>query len=214
MDITLAIWCAFLFFVSGFVIGRMEWGRAPEPLAARADGGTESREDAETGEESSIRFGRNRKNRQQPGTKRIPLGWAIGSPVAGEVKYYHEGTRRGALIIPEQEVLYAPAAGKITKLYPTGNAMRLRTDCGIELLIQAGIDTGELEGRYYRPRVLQNEVVNKGKPLLEFDIAGIRTEGYNPSVMMSVEEAADYGNITVCDRPWVKAGEDLMWVRH
>ena len=212
MDIMLAIWCACLFFISGFVIGKIEWRPKlqPEYAGGQPSDAGEKMQDVEP-EKQGGRFLKSR-NKVQPGAKRIPLGWAIGSPVAGEVKYYHEGTKRGAMIVPKQEILYAPASGKIIRLYPTGNAMRLRTDCGIELLIQAGVDTDELEGRYYRPRVLQNEVVNKGKPLLQFDIIGLRTEGYDPAVMVSVEEADDYRNITVCDSLVVKAGEDLMWV--
>lgn len=226
MDIMLGIWCAFLFFVSGVVIGRIDWRR--EEVKAYEQGSnpgvgdsgheqSDTEEGQSSGRLSGILWGRKNsgmnRSRPVPGEKRIPLGWAIGSPVSGKVSYFNEGTRRGALIVPEQEILYAPAAGKITRLYPTGNAMRLRTEFGIELLIQAGIETGDLEGRYYRPRVVQNEVVNKGKPLLEFDVEGIRGEGYDPSVMMSVEEAADYRDVTVCETPNVKAGENLMWVR-
>ena len=110
-------------------------------------------------------------------------------------------------------MIYAPVAGKITKIYPTGNAMRLRTDYGIELLVQAGIGTEELEGLYYRARVLKNEVVNKGKLLIEFDKDSIRKEGYDPSVVMTVEDSMDFRDIMVSDKSRVKAGEEIMWVR-
>lgn len=145
--------------------------------------------------------------------KKIPLGWSIGSPAAGEVSYFHEGSVRGAMIVPQQGLLYAPVAGKIVRLYPTGNAMRLRTDYGIELLIQAGIRTAELEGRYYRPRIVQNEIVGKGKLLLEYDIEGIQEEGYDPAILISVVDAQNYEDVTAYDVESVKVGENLMWVR-
>lgn len=145
--------------------------------------------------------------------KRIPIGWSIGSPVAGQVAYFYEGNRRGAMIKPEEGLLYAPAPGKIVKLYPTGNALRLRTDYGVELLIQVGVGTNELEGLYFRPRAVQNEVVRKGKPLLEFDLAAIAAEGYDTSVTMSVEDAENYRDITVTEVKRVRNGEDLLWVR-
>ncbi len=153
------------------------------------------------------------QERLPSGAKRVMLGRAIGSPVTGEVSYFTEGTRRGALIHSTQGRLYAPASGKITRLYPTGNRMLLRTEYGIELLIQAGIETNELEGLYYRPRVVQNEIVSKGKLLLEYDPDGIQQEGYDPSVLMSVEDAENYRDITVSDVSQVKNGEDIMWVR-
>ena len=235
MDLVVNVWCSAVFFLAGLLIGRFGWSKGKEEAqgegiswsdsAAGMDGnemngngtaangmtGIDEREGI-SGRKVSGRSGRNGKKAGMPGEKRISLGWTVGSPVAGEVCYLREGTGRGARIVPEQGMVYAPAAGKITKLYPTGNAMRLRTDYGIELLIQAGIDTEELEGRYYRSRIVQNEVVNKGKLLLEFDIDGIKEEGYDPSVVITVVEAKDYGDVIVCDTPRVKAGEDLMRV--
>ncbi len=207
MDIALGIWSAGLFFLAGLTIGKIRWGHSEwGDVVTEGEGGEQKAARAE-------RKGITSERKGIPGEKRIPLGWAVGSPVAGAVSYFNEGTKRGAKILPEQGIVYAPAAGKITRLYPTGNAMRLRTDYGIELLIQAGVDTEELEGRHYRARVLKNEVVNKGKPLVEFDVEAIRREGYDPSVVMTVEDAENFQDITVCDTPNVKAGENLLWVR-
>ena len=221
MDIALGIWSAGLFFLAGLTIGKIKWGWSDSEKdvdkedMAKEDMGKKdmAKEEGGQGKIREVRGSKRQGERKNaPGEKRIPLGWAVGSPVSGAVTYFHEGTQRGAKIVPEQGVLYAPAAGKITRLYPTGNAMRLRTDYGIELLIQAGVDTEELEGRHYRARILKNEVVNKGKPLLEFDVEAIREEGYDPSVVMTVEDAQDFQNVTVCDAPRVKAGENLLWV--
>ena len=224
MELVVNVWCSAVFFLAGLLIGRFGWSKGKEDEREERSGweedgaGRDGKGMKGKGEEDEL--GRNGKSGNRrggkkggvPGEKRISLGWTVGSPVSGEVCYLREGTGRGARIIPEQGMVYAPAAGKITKLYPTGNAMRLRTDYGIELLIQVGIDTEELEGRYYRARIVQNEIVNKGKPLLEFDIEGIREEGYDPSVVVTVVGAKDYGNVSVCDNPRVKAGEDLMRV--
>ena len=231
MELVVNVWCSSVFFLAGLLIGRFGWSKGKEEEQGEREGWSDSAAGMdgngitgkgvdgigkggieERGMSGRKRNGRNGKKAGMPGEKRIALGWTVGSPVAGEVCYLREGTGRGARIVPEQGMVYAPAAGKITKLYPTGNAMRLKTDYGIELLIRAGIDTEELEGRHYRSRIVQNEVVNKGKPLLEFDIEGIREEGYDPSVVITVVEAKDYGDVIVCDNPRVKAGEDLMRV--
>ena len=231
MDLVVNVWCSAVFFLAGLLIGRFGWSKGKEELQGESENWSDSAAGiagngmsgngmdgegtdgiGEKGMGRRKKSGRNGKKAGMPGEKRISLGWTVGSPVAGEVCYLREGTGRGARIVPEQGMVYAPAAGKIPKLYPTGNAMRLRTDYGIELLIQAGIDTEELEGRYYRSRIVQNEVVNKGKLLLEFDIDGIKEEGYDPSVVITVVEAKDYGDVIVCDTPRVKAGEDLMRV--
>ncbi len=158
--------------------------------------------------------GRGRRQKRLPaGARKITLGRAIGSPVTGEVSGFSEGGKKGVILRSSQGKLYAPVSGKIVKLYPTGNCMLLRTDFGMDLLIRAGIGTEELEGLHYRPRVIQNEVVSKGKLLLEYDPAAIRREGYDPAVILSVEAAEDYREITVSEDAQVKNGEDIMWVR-
>ncbi len=194
MEAAIGIWSAGLFFLAGLLLGRMRW----VPL----------REEKEETEEPQ-----KKERKCVPGEKRIALGWSVGSPVSGKVSYFNEGGRKGAVIQPQQGVLYAPASGKIVKLYPTGNAMMLRTDYGVELLMQTGIGTGDLETRYYRPKVVKNEVVNKGKLLLEFDMEGIRNEGYDPSVRVSVEEARDQEAVTLCETELVKTGENIMWIQ-
>lgn len=211
MDMTIGIWGIALSFLAGFLMGRVGNGIGQDTPVG--ENGERIKNKEKKDQEGKDRAGMEQDEKLRPGEKKIPLGWAVGSPASGEVSYFYEGTRRGAMIVPDQGMLYAPASGKITRLYPTGNAMRLRTDYGVELLIQAGLRTGELEGRYYRPRVVQNEIVNKGKLLLEYDITGIRGEGYDASILMSVEEARDYQDITVCDAPRVKVGEDLMWIK-
>ncbi len=145
--------------------------------------------------------------------KRIPLGWAIGSPVEGQVSTFYEGSRKGALIDSDKGQVYAPASGKITRLYPIGNRMTLCTDSGVELLLQVGGPLDELCSVYFRPRVVQNEIVGKGKLLLEYDRDGLLGEGADTGVSISVEAAEDMSNITVTGQESVKVGEALLWVR-
>lgn len=144
--------------------------------------------------------------------KRIPLGWAIGSPAEGAVYTFNDGRRKGAMVRTTQGCLYAPVSGKIVKLYPMGNQMILRTDFGVELLLRVGGVIDEMTGEYFRPRILQNEIVNKGKLLLEYDREGLIAEGEDTDIYISVEVAEDYRNITVTEKAQVKLGEEILWV--
>lgn len=212
--------------LAGFTVGR--YSRLTERAEAgqEYEGGREGDGFGERAAETEAGFGGHRTVKKESGRnehgrngqerirreKRIPLGWAIGSPVSGAVSFLQEGSQREAVIVPEQGMVFAPAAGKITKLFPTGNGFRLRTDFGVELLVLLGKGTGELEGLYFRPRVVQNEIVEKGKPLIEFDLDKIQEEGYDTSVSLSVEEAENFRNISVTDVQRVKTGENLLWV--
>lgn len=144
--------------------------------------------------------------------RRIQQGLVIGSPVAGEVRSFCEGNRRGAWIRPVEGKLHAPASGKITRLYPMGNAMLLRTDAGVELMLRVGENRDEMYSKHYRVHVVQNEIVNRGKLLLEFDKEGLQAEGVDIGVSISVEAAEDFNGITVTHKEQVKVGEELLWV--
>jgi phosphotransferase system IIA component len=153
---------------------------------------------------------------REPHRKRgeaVHVGFCIGCPVQGEAKALQDDYQQGFRIYPQQGKVYAPASGKIIRLFPTGNAFRMRTDEGIELTLRVGTDTEELEGMYFRPRIIQNEVVAKGKLLLEFDMEGIKAEGYDTSLWMIVEDHEDYRGIEFAKDGITKSGESLLWIR-
>lgn len=147
------------------------------------------------------------------GMKRIPFGRRIASPVYGTVSRYYERNHRGALIKPGEGKLYAPEAGKITRLFPMGNAMVLRTDYGLELLLKVGNTEDDFYSGYYRSRVIQNEIIPRGKLLLEFDLEGLQEQGQEPLVTISVEGSLNPEDILLTERESVRVGEELMLVR-
>lgn len=213
MDTAWIIWSAALFFAAGFTIGKICF-RLPENDAQNrldtASGITEPLTEYASGN----LFKKEGSRRESVGEKKISTGQTIGSPVAGSVSHFRENGKEGARITPKQGLLYAPAPGKIIRLFPTGNAMLLRTDFGLDLYIQAGIGTDDMESRLFRTRIVKNEVVPKGKLLLEFDIEGLVREGFDPSVTVTVEDPGQEHEITLCETAGIKAGDSLMWVSH
>lgn len=140
-------------------------------------------------------------------------GWSIGSPVSGHAAVRQEGPEAEIVIRPTEDRLYAPAGGKITKLYPMGNAFRFRTEFGAELYIQVGDAGDDMLGRYYRPRVLQNEIVSKGKLLLEFDRQGLEAEGISLEISVRVEHYVYGNNIIATATEQIRAGEEILWMQ-
>ncbi len=139
--------------------------------------------------------------------------WSVGSPVSGEVTAQREGEQPTVIIRPDGDKIYAPAGGKITRIFPMGNAFLFTTEFGAELYIQAGEADDELMVRHYRPRILQNEVVGKGKLLLEFDRMGLEAEGMSTEVSVSVESCAHGGDVRMTVGGRVKTGEEILQVR-
>ena len=160
----------------------------------------------------SLRTGRRvHRGRDQQSTK--GFGRVVGSPVTGLVVSYREGEHPAVVLSPLEDKLYAPANGKVIKLFPMGNAFLFRTEFGTELYIQAGDVKDDLLGRYFRPRVVQNEVVNKGKLLLEFDRLGLKAEGTSFAVTVGVESRTYGSNVTMTAKEQVRPGEEIMRVQ-
>lgn len=143
----------------------------------------------------------------------IRFPFSVGSPVSGEVMDRSGDGKPMVAIHPGEDRLYAPSNGKITKVFPMGNAFLFRTEFGAELYIRVGDSEDDLMERYYRPRVVQNEIVGKGKPLLEFDRQGLVKDGASCCVTVTVETAACAGSIPAAAGEQVKAGETLMRLR-
>ncbi len=168
-----------------------------------------AKEPEEVQQELIQRRYRSRQHREQQAK---PAGHPIASPVAGQVEVLSGHGRRGVLLSSEGDQVYAPASGKIIRLYPRGNEFLLKTDYGVVLRVQAGERDAEMTEDYFRPRIVQNEFVGKGKLLLEYDREALARDGYDTHVSMTVEEETDSYNLSVTGSMWVKSGQDCLWV--
>lgn len=71
----------------------------------------------------------------------------------------------------------APYSGEIVVAFPTGHAYGMKADNGSELLIHIGMDTVELNGEGFTPKVKAGQRVQQGDVLVEVDIASIKQHG-------------------------------------
>lgn len=148
-------------------------------------------------------------------------GTAIGSPVNGKIRKTTEGMSEETAdpgtgrisIVPEDGKVYAPTAGKVLRLYPMGNRIRFRTDSGLELELNVCKDREELHSAYYHCNVLQNEIVRKGKLLVEFDKEGLTGEGVDTAVTVEMCQLPERGQIVSTWKDYIRAGEELLWVQ-
>lgn len=71
----------------------------------------------------------------------------------------------------------APAAGRITKLFPGGHGVAIETEAGA-ILVHIGIDTVQLEGKGFRTIAAADTTVAAGDPLVEVDLGVVAAAGY------------------------------------
>ena len=130
------------------------------------------------------------KTEEKPAAEAQPLidKESIVAPIEGKVlplsevkdPAFAQGVLgKGLAIEPAKGVVTAPVSGKITTLFPTHHAIGITSDTGMEVLIHVGMDTVQLNGKYFTPLVQEGNKVEKGQKLLEFDMEGIKKEGYS-----------------------------------
>ena len=131
------------------------------------------------------------------------------SEVADDV-FAKEVLGKGAAIFPEEGRVYAPGSGEITIFFETGHAIGMKLDNGAEVLIHVGIDTVNLQGKYFTPKVKAGSRVEAGELLLEFDLQAIAEEGYDTVIPIIVTKTPNYRDVELTTCGQKKAGENLL----
>ena len=134
----------------------------------------------------------------------------LGSPSGGKVECYIEEERLGARIITTEARLISPVSGRIRKISPRGNAFWILTDGGREIEVRACSSDDDLLDRYFRPRVVQGEVVKKGKLLLEYDRENLCRKCADSAVYLTTGRGEE--SVELTGKEEVKAGESLIWL--
>lgn len=119
---------------------------------------------------------------------------------------------KGAAVIPEEGVLWAPADGTISAMFPTGHAIGMVTESGAEVLMHVGMDTVKLNGEGFKPLIKAGDQVRKGQPLLEFDMKLIQEAGYSLVTPVLVTNYMQYGEIRTLKTEAADRGEALLSV--
>ena len=106
---------------------------------------------------------------------------------------------KGAIIEPDEGIVYAPFDGVIESLLPTNHAVGMRSDKGAEILIHVGVDTVQLNGKCFNSLVKQGDKVVTGQQLISFDIQGIKDAGYKTQTMVILVNSDNYKDIKITE---------------
>lgn len=150
-------------------------------------------------------------NEKKPGNEylAVPIeGTIIPLKNVKDEVFSSEVMGQGVAIVPTSNIVKSPVEGTISAVYPTGHAIGIISKDGAEVLIHIGIDTVELDGRYFTTLVQQNQKVTQGEAIVEFDREAVKTAGFDTTVMMIVTNTPDY-NISVTPDTTTK---DTQWV--
>ncbi len=137
-------------------------------------------------------------------------GNAVDLEKVGDGVFSNGMLGQGIAIEPSQGRVVSPVAGTVTMVFETKHAVGITSDNGVELLIHIGIDTVQLNGKYYTTHVSAGDHVNTGDLLVEFDMEKIKTEGYPVITPIIVTNTTDYKQIKPAAAGEVKERDVLL----
>ena len=137
----------------------------------------------------------------------IPLAEVKDETFAGEV------IGKGMAVIPSEGVVKAPCDAEVSMVFDTKHAIGLTTESGIELLIHVGLNTVELEGKYYTVHVNDGDKVKKGQTLITFEMDKIKDAGYDVTTPMIVTNTDDFEEVTFLNAGTVNTDSRVLEVR-
>lgn len=124
-------------------------------------------------------------------------GKAIELSQVEDATFSSEVLGKGYAIKPEQGVVKAPFSGKVEVLMDSYHALGLISEDGLNVLIHVGLDTVNLSGKHFYPKVKQGDEVVIGQTLLEFDLDSIEKEGYQVTTPIIITNSRDYSRIDI-----------------
>ncbi|MGM0167335.1 PTS system, beta-glucoside-specific IIA component [Enterococcus sp. AZ135] len=118
---------------------------------------------------------------------------------------------KGVGIIPAQakEMIISPVEGTVTVAFPTKHAYGITTKNGVELLIHIGVDTVNLEGKYFESFVEKGQEVKKGDILAKYQADKVEEAGFDPVIIVVVTNSNDYLDVISASN---EQGDELLTV--
>ena len=137
-------------------------------------------------------------------------GWASPLEAVPDPVFAERMMGDGIAIDPTGNCLYAPCDAVVLSVHASGHAISLRTAEGAEILMHIGLDTVALGGRGFGPCVAEGATVERGDPLIRFDLDLLVCEAravITPVIVTNPERFTILGRET--DR-LVDVGEAMM----
>lgn len=119
---------------------------------------------------------------------------------------------KGIAVYPSKGEIVAPMDAKVSVLYPTMHAIGLTLDNGVEMLIHIGIDTVNLDGKFFEKHVNVGEHLTKGQRIVSFDMQGIEAAGYDLTTSVIITNSNNYVAIGSTTDNHIETNSSLLFL--
>ena len=119
---------------------------------------------------------------------------------------------KGIAVYPSKGEIVAPMDAKVSVLYPTMHAIGLTLDNGVEMLIHIGIDTVNLDGKFFEKHANVGEHLTKGQRIVSFDMQGIEAAGYDLTTSVIITNSNNYVAIGSTKDNHIETNSSLLFL--
>ncbi len=118
----------------------------------------------------------------------------------------------GIAVFPEDDILVSPVDAKLSMVFKTKHAFVFTTKEGLELLIHIGIDTVNLEGKYFELLKSEGETVKKGEAFVKINREAMEAEGYDITTCIVVTNLSENANVSGTKKTEVNLNDTIFTV--
>ncbi|HDY5308209.1 TPA: PTS N-acetyl glucosamine transporter subunit IIABC [Klebsiella pneumoniae] len=145
---------------------------------------------------------------------------SLVSPITGEVvaleqvpdeAFASKAVGDGIAVKPTSNIVVAPAAGTVVKIFNTNHAFCLETNNGAEIVVHMGIDTVALEGKGFKRLVEEGTDVKAGEPILEMDLDFLNANARSMISPVVCSNSDDYSALVILASGKVVAGQTPLY---
>ncbi|EMN8355100.1 PTS N-acetyl glucosamine transporter subunit IIABC [Klebsiella pneumoniae] len=145
---------------------------------------------------------------------------SLVSPITGDVvaleqvpdeAFASKAVGDGIAVKPTSNIVVAPAAGTVVKIFNTNHAFCLETNNGAEIVVHMGIDTVALEGKGFKRLVEEGTDVKAGEPILEMDLDFLNANARSMISPVVCSNSDDYSALVILASGKVVAGQTLLY---
>ncbi|MFO5849311.1 PTS N-acetyl glucosamine transporter subunit IIABC [Klebsiella pneumoniae] len=145
---------------------------------------------------------------------------SLVSPINGDVvaleqvpdeAFASKAVGDGIAVKPTSNIVVAPAAGTVVKIFNTNHAFCLETNNGAEIVVHMGIDTVALEGKGFKRLVEEGTDVKAGEPILEMDLDFLNANARSMISPVVCSNSDDYSALVILASGKVVAGQTPLY---
>ena len=106
----------------------------------------------------------------------------------------------GFAIVPSSNEVVSPVDATIEVLFPTGHAIGLKTNDGVEILIHLGIDTVKSKSNSFKLLKQVGDKVSAGDSIIQMNLKQLINEGYDmttPIIFLSGQKLKEMDSRSV-----------------